>query len=45
MLRGNWQDFNRDDASHGPSAIAELLVKTAAVRHLWIFKIQDGLDV
>jgi len=23
---GNWQDFNRHDASRGPSAIAELLV-------------------
>jgi len=25
-LRGSWQDFNWHDASHGPSAIAELLV-------------------
>jgi len=28
LLRGNWQDFNWHDASHGPSAIAELLVLT-----------------
>ena len=27
LLRGNWQDFNWQDASRGPSAIAELLVK------------------
>jgi len=27
LLRGNWQDFNWHDASRGPSAIAELLVK------------------
>jgi len=26
LLRGNWQDFDRHDASRGPSAIAELLV-------------------
>ena len=26
LLRGNWQDFNWHDASHGWSAIAELLV-------------------
>ena len=26
LLRGNWQDFNWHYASHGPSAIAELLV-------------------
>ena len=26
LLRGNWQDFNWHDASHGPSAIAELLL-------------------
>ena len=29
LLRGNWQDFNWDDTSRGPSAIAELLVFTA----------------
>jgi len=29
LLRGNWQDFNRHDASRGPSAIAKLLVTTA----------------
>ena len=28
-MRGNWQDFNRHDASRGPSAIAELLVLRA----------------
>jgi len=28
-LCGNWQDFNRHDASCGPSAIAELLVLQA----------------
>jgi len=27
LLRGSWQDFNWHDASRGPSAIAELLVK------------------
>jgi len=26
QLRGNWKDFNWHDASHGPLAIAELLV-------------------
>jgi len=26
LLHGNWQDFNWQDASRGPSAIAELLV-------------------
>jgi len=38
LLRGNWQDFNWRDALRGPSAIAELLVKMAAVCHfgfLW----------
>ena len=30
QLRGNWQDFNRHDASLGPSAIAELLAFTLA---------------
>jgi len=29
LLRGNWQDFNRHDASRGPSATAKLLVTTA----------------
>jgi len=28
LLDGNWQDFNWHDASRGPSAIAELLVKS-----------------
>ena len=27
LLHGNWQDFNCHDASRGPSATAELLVK------------------
>jgi len=27
LLLGNWQDFERHDASRGPSATAELLVK------------------
>jgi len=27
LLRGNWQDFNWLNASHGPSAIAEFLVE------------------
>jgi len=28
LLGGNWQDFNRHDASRGPSAIADLLVSS-----------------
>ena len=32
LLRGNWQDFHRHDASRGPSAIAELLVLTDVCR-------------
>jgi len=31
LLHGNWQDFNWHDASRGPSAIAEFLVKTVQV--------------
>jgi len=27
LLRGNWQDFNWQDASRGPSAIAQLFVE------------------
>jgi len=43
VVRGNWQDFNWHDASRGPSAIAELLVKLAdkssrlwCMFYLWI---------
>jgi len=32
LLRGNWQDFNWQDSSRGPSAIAELLVTLDWVR-------------
>ena len=35
LLHGNWQDFNWYDASHGPSAIAELLVYTVVAFSLY----------
>jgi len=34
LLRGNWQDFNWHDASHGTSAIAELLLNTLRLWNL-----------
>jgi len=34
LLRGNWQDFNCNDVSRGPSAIAEKLLVVCVILRL-----------